>query len=330
VTAIAGLRIGHAEDPAAKTGVTVFLPDAPAVAAVHVGGGAPASRETDLLRPGNLVERIDALVFSGGSAFGLAAADGVMHWLAGRGRGFAVGATRVPIVPAASLFDLANGGDKARLAAGGSSIYPVLGAAACEAAVAAPTLGSVGAGIGATTADLKGGFGTATVELSGGGRVAAYAAVNCVGRVTFGSTPHFRAAPFEVDGEFGGLGFPSPLPPDAAAIVTKRPLEPQASTTLALVATDCMLNRDEAQRLALSAHDGIALAVYPAHTPFDGDTVFALSSGARALEGGPRGLLELCAAATAALARAIARAVFAATPAPGDRHPTWSGRYGAS
>jgi L-aminopeptidase/D-esterase-like protein len=330
VTAIDGLSIGHAQDPAAKTGVTVFLPHAPAVAAVHVAGGAPASRETDLLRPGNLVERIDAIVFSGGSAFGLAAADGVMHWLAAQGRGFAVGATRVPIVPAASLFDLANGGDKARLSAGGLSIYPALGAAACEAAVASPAVGSVGAGIGATTADLKGGFGAATAELSGGGRVAAYAAVNCVGRVTLGSTPHFRAAPFEVDGELGGLGFPSPLPPDAAAVVTKRPLEPQASTTLALVATDCILNRDEAQRLAVAAHDGIALAVYPAHTPFDGDTVFALSSGVRALESGPRGLLELCAAATAALTRAIARAVFAATPAPGDRHPTWSGRYGGS
>jgi L-aminopeptidase/D-esterase-like protein len=328
VTAIDGLRIGHADIHAAKTGVTVFLPDAPAVAAVHIGGAAPASREIDLLRPGNLVERVDAVVLSGGSAFGLAAADGVMHWLAARGRGYAVGSSRVPIVPAASLFDLANGGEKTRLRTEGLSIYPALGAAACEAAIVAPADGSVGAGIGATTADLKGGFGSATAELPGGGRVAAYAAVNSVGRVTIGASPHFRAAPFEINREFGGLGLPSPLPSDAADVVTKRPIGAQASTTLAVVATDYVLSRVQAQRVAIAAHDGIALAVYPAHTPFDGDMVFALSIGSRALQH-PLGLLELCAAATAALARAIARAVFAAIPAPGDRHPTWKERYGS-
>ena len=324
-----GLSVGHATDTTAKTGVTIFLPDEPAVAAVHVAGGAPASRETDLLRPGNTVERVDAIVLSGGSAFGLAAADGVMRWLATHGRGFAVGGLRVPIVPAASLFDLANGGDKTRLAAlGGLSLYPALGVAACEAASGTPASGSVGAGTGATTADLKGGFGMAATVLESGARVAAFVAVNPVGRVTLGATPHFRAAPFEVDGEFGGLGLPSPLPPDAAAIVTKGSIEPQASTTLAIVATDCALTRAEAKRLAIAAHDGIALAIFPAHTPFDGDTVFALSTGARELSDGPRGLLDLGAAAAATLARAIARAVYAATPAPGDRVPTWRERYG--
>jgi len=321
-----GLRIGHAADTAAKTGVTVFLPDAPAVAAVHVAGGAPASRETDLLRPGNLVERVDAIVLSGGSAFGLAAADGAMRWLAGHGRGFAVGGTVVPIVPAASLFDLANGGDRSHLAAS-QSIYPGLAVAACEAVTGSPEIGTVGAGTGATTADLKGGFGLAETVLEGGVRVACYAAVNAVGRVTLGANPHFRAAPYEIDGEFGGLGLPSPLPPDAAAIVTKGAVEPHASTTLAVVATDCALTRDEAKRLAIAAHDGLALAIYPAHTPFDGDTVFALSTGTRALTDGPRGLLGLCAAASTTLARAIARAVYAATPAPGDKLLTWKERY---
>jgi L-aminopeptidase/D-esterase-like protein len=323
---VAGLRIGHATHAAAKTGVTVFLPDTPAIAAVHVAGGAPASRETDLLRPGDLVERVDAIVLSGGSAFGLAAADGAMRWLAAKGRGFAVAGMRVPIVPGASLFDLANGGDKSDLHAN-QLIYPSLAVAACDAAAPDPEIGTVGAGAGATTADLKGGFGSAETVLEGGAHVACYAAVNAVGRVTLGATRFFRAAPYEIAGEFGGLGLPSPLPDDAAAIVTKGSVEPLASTTLAVVATDCALTRDQAQRLAIAAHDGLALAIYPAHTPFDGDTVFAISTGTHPLADGPRGLLTLCAAASTTLARAIARAVYEATPAPWDRLPTWRQRY---
>ena len=169
----------------------------------------------------------------------------------------------------------------------------------------------------------------AETELEGGGRVASFVAVNAVGRVTLGATPHFRAAPFEV-----GRRIRRPRPPLAAAarcrrIVTKRTLEPQASTTLAVVATDCALTRDEAKRLAIAAHDGIALAIFPAHTPFDGDTVFALATGARAFAGGHADCCILCAAAATTLARAIARAVYAATPAPGDRLPTWRERYGS-
>ena len=320
-----GLSVGHATDAQMKSGVTVFLPDQPAIAAVHVAGGAPASREAAALSPENSVERIDAIVLTGGSAFGLAVADGAMDWLAANGRGFAVGPVRVPIAPAAALFDLLNGGEKpADLA----SAYRALGRAACEAAGGEVAVGSVGAGAGATTADLKGGFGAAASVLADGCRVAAFVAVNSVGRVTLGSTPHFRAAPFERKAEFGGLGFPAKLPPDAGAIVTKRPMEPGANTTLAVIATDCALSRAEAKRLAIAAHDGMALAIYPAHTPFDGDTVFALSTGARPLPGGMRGLGPLCAEAAAALARAIAVAVFAATPAPNDRFPTWRELYG--
>ncbi len=326
-----GLTIGHATDTKLKSGVTVFLPDAPAVAAVHVAGGAPASRETDLLTPGNLVERVDAIVLSGGSAFGLAAADGVMEWLAARGRGFAVGPTHVPIVPASSLFDLTNGGDKSGIAPGAAhATYHALGLAACEAADSEVAIGSVGAGTGATTADLKGGFGAAETVLADGVRVAAFAAVNAVGRATLGETPYFRAAPFEKDEEFGGLGLPSPLPADADAIVTKRAAEPQANTTLAVIATDCALSRDEAKRLAIAGHDGLALAIFPAHTPFDGDTVFALSTGTGgSATGDPVRLTELCAAAAATLARAVARGVHAAVAAPGDPVPTWRRRYGA-
>lgn len=322
-----GLRIGHATDERLKSGVTAFLPNRPAVAAVHVSGGAPATRETDLLRPGNLVERVDAIVLSGGSAFGLAAADGVVAWLADAGRGFPVGDVRVPIVPAASLFDLTNGGDKSGLTARGArSVYAELGEAACAAAAEEFAIGSVGAGAGATTADLKGGFGSAHATLPDGTCVAAFAAVNAVGSVTIGASPYFRAALFERDAEFGGLGFPSPLPSDAAGMKIKGAAAPRASTTLALVATDCDLSRAEAKRLAIAAHDGIALAIFPAHTPFDGDTVFALATSARLLADRPRALIGLCAAAVTTLARAVAAAVHAAEATAGDGLPTWQER----
>jgi L-aminopeptidase/D-esterase-like protein len=328
VTTLPGLRVGHAADTAVKSGVTVILAEEPAVAAVHVGGAAPATRETDLLRPGNTVERVDAIVLSGGSAFGLAAADGVMRWLAERERGFVVGDIRVPIVPTACLFDLTNGGDRSRLAPPDiAAFYATLGFQASQAAMESTVVGSVGAGTGATTADLKGGFGAAAATLGDGATMAAFAAVNAVGSVTFGASPYFRAAAFEIGAEFGGLGLPSPLPPDTATPLTKRPLAPQRSTTLAVVATDRTLTRIEAKRLAVAAHDGIALAIYPAHTPFDGDIVFALSTGRRDAGDGPAALAKLCAAATSALARAIAVAVYAAQPAPGDRVPTWRQRY---
>jgi L-aminopeptidase/D-esterase-like protein len=323
-----GLSVGHASDATLKSGVTVFLPHAPAIAALHVAGAAPATRETDLLEPGNLVERVDAVVLSGGSAFGLAAADGVMSWLAAQERGFAVAGMRVPIVPAACLFDLANGGDKTGLKrTSGGSLYAGLGQAACAAASELVPVGSVGAGTGATTADLKGGFGAADTVLADGVRLAAFVAVNAVGRVTIGASPQFRAAPFEIAGEFGGLGLPSPLPPDAAQVVTKRPTEPHASTTVAVIVTDGDLTRAEARRLAIAAHDGMALSIFPAHTPFDGDTVFVMATGAVPLSPRPGSLVQLCAAAAATLARAIALAVYSAEPAPGDLVPTWRERY---
>jgi len=325
-----GLKVGHAVDEALKSGVTVLVPDRPAVAAVSVAGGAPATRETDLLRLGNLVERVDAIVLSGGSVFGLAAADAVVDWLAGQERGFPVAGLRMPIVPAACIFDLANGGDKSSVtgpAGQASEIYRRLGAAACAALGRDFASGSLGAGAGATTANLKGGFGIASAKLLGG-EVLACAVVNAVGRVTIGEGPHFRSAAFEVGAEFGRLGFPSQLPADSGEPATKRPREPGANTTLALVATDCALTRAEAKRLAVAAHDGLALAIYPAHTPFDGDTVFALSTGTRSPADRSAMLASLCATAAATLARAIAVAVHTAEAAPGDKVPTWRERYG--
>jgi L-aminopeptidase/D-esterase-like protein len=328
-----GIRVGHAADSGLRSGVTVILPDEPIIASVHVAGGGPGTRETDLLKPESTVERADAIVLSGGSAFGLAAADGVTAWLADHGRGYQVRSVRVPIVPAAILFDLLNGGDKSAIPGMGDknppSPYFDLGWQACEAAQPQTAQGTIGAGTGATTADLKGGFGAASDRLANGAIVTALTAVNAAGRVTLGDGPHFRAAPFERDSEFGGLGLPAK--PPAGAVVTKLDARPRANTTLAVIATDIALTKAQARRLAITAHDGIALAVYPAHTPLDGDTVFVLSTGEKPLAGDPLAVLtELGAAATSTLARAIARAVFEATPMPGDTVPAWQERFGTA
>ena len=321
-----GLRVGHAHDERLKSGASVVLPDEPAVAAIHVMGGAPGTRETDLLAPEQTVERVHAVVLSGGSAFGLDAAAGVQAWLAGKGRGFAIGTARVPVVPAAILFDLLNGGDKDW---GRFPPYRELGFAAAERAAPSVESGSVGAGTGATTANLKGGFGAASTVLEDGATVAAFVAVNAVGRVTIGDGPHFWAAPFEVGNEFGGLGMPQTLPADATALVTKHGRsEAPTNTTIAVIATDATLSKAQAKRLAIMAHDGIARAVWPAHSPMDGDTVFVLSTEKRPLGDPVGGLVALGAAAAATLARAIALGVYSAAPMPGDTLPTWRERFG--
>lgn len=328
VTDVAGILVGNAEDARLKSGVTALLCEAPAVAAVQVLGGAPGTRETDLLEPHNTVERIDALVLSGGSAFGLDAASGAMSALVEAGRGFAVGPHRIPIVPAAILFDLMNGGDK------GWGRYPPyrdMGHAALTAAGADFAIGSHGAGAGALTANLKGGLGSASTVLPDlGVTVGALVAVNPVGSATVAGGHHFWAAPFELDGEFGGLGLPHPLPDDAARMVTKMGSrnadEARTNTTIAAIATDADLTKAECKRLAIAAHDGFARAIWPSHTPMDGDLVFAVATGAKPLDRAAGGMLELCAAAAATMARAIARGVHAATPAEGDVLPVWSQR----
>ena len=308
---VEGLRVGHAQDEALKSGVTVVAGDAPFTAAVHVMGGAPGTRETDLLAPERTVAAVDALVLSGGSAFGLAAADGVAEALRAMGRGFAVGPARVPIVPAAILFDLVNGGAKAWDA----NPYPALGRAAFAALSEDVAQGTVGAGTGATAARTKGGIGTASAVVDGI-TVAALVAANPVGGVL---TPggRFWAAPWEQGDEFGGLG-PDPAPaPGRPALKTDAAGE---ATTIGIVATDARLTKAEATRLAVAAHDGIARAVVPAHTPLDGDLIFAAATGAREA---PEGALAmLCHAAATCVARAIARGCWAARPAPGDPLPT--------
>lgn len=328
ITDVPGLKIGNASDPDLKSGATVLVPTEPAVASVAIHGGAPGTREIALLEPEQTVEKIDAIVLAGGSAFGLDAGAGVQGRLAELGYGFQVGPVRVPIVPTAILFDLLNGGDKSW---GQSAPYRDLGRAALDAISLDFELGSVGAGTGATTANLKGGLGSASQVLEDGTTVGAIVAVNALGRATLGDGPHFWAAPFETDSEFGGLGLPHPLPADSTHVRTKLDaLKAQANTTIAAVATDAVLTKSEAKRLAVMAHDGLARALWPAHTPLDGDLVFALSTGRKPLENGVEGMIQIGAAAASCLARAIARGIYCATSAPEDPVPTWSDRFGSS
>jgi D-aminopeptidase len=241
ITDVAGILVGHADDARLASGVTAIVFEEPAVAAVDVRGGAPGTRETDLLEPHRTAERIDAVVLSGGSAFGLDAGAGVQAFLRERGRGFAIGDIRVPLVCGAVLFDLLNGGDKNW---GRFPPYRDLGYSAAAQAGKTFALGTAGAGFGATTVNLKGGLGSAAAVTRDGHTVGALVAVNACGSVNVGDGPHFWAAPFEVDGEFGGMGFPTTVP--SAALIPKAKGRPGENTTIALVATDAALSKAQA------------------------------------------------------------------------------------
>jgi L-aminopeptidase/D-esterase-like protein len=318
ITDVPGLKIGQAQDLGVRTGVTVILPDARAVCACDVRGGGPGTRETDALAPEALVDAVDAVVLAGGSVYGLAAADGVAAWLGARGRGFVVrsepGVPPSPVVPGAILFDLANGGDKGW---GEAPPYRELGRAAVATAGETFELGSVGAGCGAMAGALKGGTGSASVVSADGYTVGAVVAVNAWGSVVAPGGRTFWAVPFEIDGEFGGLG-PAGLSaaPDDWGL-SKAPAG-GLNTTIACVATDADLTPAQARRVAIMAQDGLARAIRPVHAPFDGDVVFALATARRPLlEPAPSTVARLGALAADCLARAVARAVYAARPWPG-------------
>lgn len=319
ITDVAGLKVGNAQDEALKSGATVLTADAAFMASVHVMGGAPGTRETDLLAPDKSVSDIDALVLSGGSAYGLDACSGVVEGLRALGRGYRVGSALVPIVPGAILFDLLNGGQKDWA----TNPYPVLGRAAFDTAGQDFALGTAGAGTGALTAMLKGGLGSASLLLDDGTMVGALVAANPLGAATTPGDRHFYAAPFEIDGEFGGVG-PDPASGLGRDLTSRKHTAffDRANTTIAIVATDARLTKPQCHRMAVAAHDGIARACVPAHSPGDGDLVFALSTGARDTQ--EPGLIGH--AAALCLTRAIARAIFEATPAPGDLLPAWSNR----
>lgn len=282
-TDIAGLRVGHAHDAAARTGVTVILPDAAATMAVDVRGGGPATRETDALSPHTLVERVHALVLSGGSVFGLAAADAVAVALSAAGIGLAAGPRLIPVVPAACLFDMANGGDKDWL----EPPHRALGQAALAAVTRPDASGRVGAGFGATAGSRPGGIGSASVTAHGL-TVGALVAVNSFGEVYPGEPPTGEVALPKLRAA-GGLA--------------------AQSTCIGAVATAAPLTRAQAQRVAMMAHDGLARVIRPIHTPFDGDTLFALSTG-EASGVDPVTLAILGTLAADAVARAVRRAVF--------------------
>ncbi|MEC9432254.1 MAG: P1 family peptidase [Pseudomonadota bacterium] len=341
LTDVPGLAVGNAEDEAARTGVTVILPDAFARAAVDVRGGGPGTRETEALSPENQVGGVHAIALSGGSALGLGAADAVAAALSASGRGLAVHPEHppVPIVPAAILYDLGPH-SAAAFAAEGGPPHPRLARAALAAAGADFALGSVGAGRGANAGALKGGLGSVSLILPGFGAdggpvaVAALVAANPVGAVTLPGSRAFWAWPFEMthDGrpEFGGLRpapdwRPSAEPFPAESRFAGPTPPPGAATAIGVVATDADLTTAECLRLAMMAQDGYARAIRPAHSPMDGDTVFALAT-ARARLGEGRGRLRALAALGAAaadcVARAVARAAYEATSGPGER-PAW-------
>jgi L-aminopeptidase/D-esterase-like protein len=325
ITDVPGLKVGQAEDLAVRSGVTVVLPDERAVCAADVRGGGPGTRETDALAAENLVEAVDAVVLSGGSVYGLAAADGVAAWLGARGRGFVVSPDPAvppsPVVPAAILFDLANGGDKRW---GETPPYAALGRAAVAGAGDDVRLGTAGAGCGAMAGKLKGGTGSASAITGDGYTVGAIVAVNSWGSVVAPDGRTFWAAPFEIDGEFGGLG--------AAGLAAapddwghgKAPADLR-NTTIAVVATDAALTPAQARRFAVMAQNGLSRAIRPVHSPFDGDVVFAMSTGRRPLvEPGAFTLARLGALAADCLARAVARGVHAARPWPGADVRIWT------
>lgn len=308
ITDVPGIAVGSAADAALRSGVTVVLPDKPAVASVDVRGGAPGTRETDLLDPAARNDRIDAIALSGGSAFGLDAASGLMGWLAARGRGVAVGDVIVPIVPAAILFDLRDGIERRW---GDTPPYRALAQRAADAAGADFALGNHGAGLGAKAGRLKGGLGSASVVDPSGVTIGALVAANPWGSVVMPGSPCFWAWALEQDGELGGQPRPDVGALDLADLSDCAPLRAAPHTTLAVVATDAALSKSDCKRLAVMAQDGLARAIRPVHTPFDGDCVFALAT----VRGGPAEpalLARLGALAADCVARAIARGVFEA------------------
>jgi len=326
LTDVPGIVVGNASDEHIKSGVTVVTADQPFTAAVQISGGAPGTRETDLLAPDKLVNAVDALVLSGGSALGLDAASGVANALRKANRGFEVSGQRVPLVPAAIIFDLANGGNKRW----DNNPYPALGEQAWRLATDRFELGSVGAGTGALASGLKGGLGSASLFVETaqfGFTVAALVVVNPVGSVTVPGKANFWAAAAEIGSEYGALG--SAVDADPYALPDRKPLA-RENTTLAVVATDAPLDVAQLQRLAIAAHDGMARAIYPAHTPFDGDLVFALSTtpvdAANSVNAGDQMILGHC--ASICVSRAIARGVFMAEKKDGDVLPTWQERWG--
>lgn len=330
ITDVPGVRVGNAHDARAATGVTVAVFDESCVASVSTLGGAPGDRAVTLLEPEMTRGVIDAVVLSGGSLYGLDAAGGASAVLCAQGKGAAFGNVILPVAVQAILFDLMNGGEKDWLREPIKHRPPYwdLGRDAALAAAEEFALGTVGAGYGGTTANLKGGLGSAS-QRCGGFIVGALAAVNAVGMATVGDSKHFWAGPYEQADEFGGHGFPAKVAAEALTIRFKGQPAPATATTIAMVATDAKLTKPECKRLAIMANDGLARALRPVHAPNDGDTVFAVATGTAGAGGDPPLLTGLGAAAADCLARAVARGVYEAAALPyATSLPDYRRRFG--
>lgn len=331
ITDVPGVRVGNAHDARAATGVTVAVFDKSCVASVATLGGAPGDRAVTLLEPEMTRGVIDAVVLSGGSLYGLDAAGGVSAVLCAQGKGATFGGIVLPVAVQAILFDLMSGGEKEWLNKPVEQRPPYwdLGRDATLAVGEDFALGTVGAGYGATTANLKGGLGSASQRTKSGFVVGALAAVNAVGMATVGDSRHFWAGPYEQGDEFGGHGFPAKVCPEALALRLKGQPAPATATTIAMVATDAALTKAGCKRLAIMANDGLARALRPVHAPNDGDTVFAVSTAYAGAGGEPPVLTELGAAAADCLARAVARGVYEATALPyATSLPDYRRRFG--
>ncbi len=313
MTDVDGLVVGNAVEASARTGVTVVLAHDGAAASVDVRGGAPGTRETDLLDPSCHVQRIDGICLSGGSAHGLGACDGVMEWLHERDRGLSIGPWHMPIVPGAIIYDLGVGGERDR---GRFHGYGALAQAACDSAGPEFELGNAGAGMGACAGRLKGGLGSASAASDDGLTVAALVVANPVGATVMPGSGTLWAWALEQNGE---MGHQHP-PPSAIGSDADLPVEARigGNTTLAVVATNANLDKAQCKRMAIMAHDGLARAIRPVHTPFDGDVVFALSTERLDLgQVSDMALARIGAIAADCLCRAIGRAVFEAEPLGG-------------
>lgn len=320
ITDVPGILIGNAQDKKLMSGCTVLTTSVPLIGGISILGGAPGTKDTELLNPDKTVTQINGLVLSGGSAFGLDSASGVMKYLREKKAGFKVGPHLIPIVPTAVLFDLDAGGDHNW----STNPYPDLGYKAAKGASKDFSIGSFGAGTGATTVNLKGGLGSASLELSDGTIIGAIVAVNPVGSVIVGEGPHFWAAPFEIMEEFGGKGMAPYFD------VNKKPTtktDMGSSTTIGIIATNATLTKAGNKRLAVAAHDGLARSIYPSHTAMDGDLIFGVSTNEKPQKNSITNTIELENMAAICMARAIARGVYSATYSNRDKVPTWKFKY---
>ena len=322
ITDVTGVMVGNSHNEIIKSGVTVFTSDKRFAAAVTVLGGAPGTRETDLLESDKLVEKIDAIVLSGGSAFGLDAATGVVDCLRKENRGYPLKDINIPIVPSAILADLFNGGDDQWK----ENPYRNLGKLAFNSISDSFKIGTVGAGYGATTSNLKGGLGSASIVLGNGATVGALVAVNPSGSVVTDGSNSFWASPFEIGDEFGGKEFILPkniFTEYRRGDDTRKDTFSIDNTTIAIVATDLDLSKVELKRVSVAAHDGMSRAILPSHTPYDGDLIFAASTGRKKIKIEPSDIYNIGNAAAICLSRAIARGVYEAKSEKNDLLPTW-------